>query len=843
MSKRTKTIIWRLIQLALSMGLLVVGIGILWASNLKIPDFRAISNQELVQSTKIYDHTGEVLLYNTGENLRRTVIAGGDISRNIKNATVAIEDSEFYQHMGVKPTAILRAFLSNTLLLFGGSGPTQGGSTITQQVIKNSLLTQEKTLSRKLKEAILAIKLERVFTKDDILALYLNSSPYGGNIYGIEEASQTFFGKGATSASLAEAAYLAALPQAPTYYSPYGNNKESLEARKNLVLRRMVELSFITKEEADMAEKEKVAFLPQNNFTVKAPHFVFYIRQYLEDKYGKEVVERGGLNVITSLDWQMQQKAEEIVKDFAPLNETNYKAHNAGVVGVDPKTGKILIMVGSRDYFEDNNYANYNVTLAHRQPGSSFKPFVYATAFKKGYTPDTILFDLPTQFQTTCSPIASNPTNNTKSECYAPQNYDGNFRGPMTLRSALAQSINIPAIEVLYLAGIRDALATARDMGITTLLGPNHYGLTLVLGGGEVTPLELTNAYATFANDGIYNPSVAVIKVENSAGKILEEYLPSPKRVIDPEIARSINDILSDNEARAPSYGNNSPLYFPSQDVAVKTGTTNDYKDMWTVGYSPTLALGIWVGNNDNTSMEKKVAGFVVAPMWRKIFDAAQVNVPKENFVRPIYAYKNDLKTKPVLRGIWQGGETYTIDTISGKLATELTPPETRKELPIGQIHSILHWLDKDTPNGPTPTDPTRDPQYVYWETPVQLWAFTQGLNSSTTNIIPTTFDNVHIIENQLVVKITSPIEQSIYKSSDRMVIMFEISNSLYPPKSAELYLNGEFVGSTNTGTTGAITFIPNANHPISGNTEIKIVVKDTVYNRGESSIHLTLTE
>ena len=328
--------------MCISIGLIIVGLFVLWAANLKIPDFSAFEERQVVQSTKIYDYTGEVLLYNVGENLRRTVVASGDISRNIKNATVAIEDWDFYNHNGLRPTSIVRAFLNNLI-----SGEvSQGGSTITQQVVKNSLLTTEKKYSRKLKEAVLALKLERVMDKDSILALYLNESPYGGNIYGVEEASQMFFGKPSGDVTLAEAAYLAALPQAPTYFSPYGNHRDKLEERKNLVIRRMEELEFITKEDAEAARAEEVTFLPQDNFTIKAPHFVFYVRAYLEEKYGKEMVDRGGLKVITTLNWDWQRKAEEIVDEFAPINETNFKAKNAGIVALDPKTGKIRVMVG-----------------------------------------------------------------------------------------------------------------------------------------------------------------------------------------------------------------------------------------------------------------------------------------------------------------------------------------------------------------------------------------------------------------------------------------------------------------------------------------------------------------
>src|SRR3989344_4067077 len=325
LSKKTRKTLWRVGFLVLSWGLVGAGGLVLWAANLKIPDFSNFEERQVAQSTKIYDHTGEVLLYNTGENLRRTVVESAEISRHIKNATVAIEDAEFYEHRGVKPTAIIRAALAN----LAAGRAVKGGSTITQQVVKNSLLTQEKTISRKFKEAVLALKLERVMSKDDILTLYLNESPYGGNIYGIEEASQMFLGKPASDISLTEAAYLAALPQAPTYYSPYGNHKDGLEERKNLVLRRMEDLGFITEEDAETARKEAVSFLPQNNFTIKAPHFVFYVRSYLEEKYGKEMVERGGLKVVTTLDWDMQRKAEEIVNEFAPVNEKNFKAKNA----------------------------------------------------------------------------------------------------------------------------------------------------------------------------------------------------------------------------------------------------------------------------------------------------------------------------------------------------------------------------------------------------------------------------------------------------------------------------------------------------------------------------------
>jgi membrane peptidoglycan carboxypeptidase len=468
------------------LSLAFIGLGIItfWISTFKMPDLKSFEERTVSQSTKIYDRTGEILLFDVNQDIKREVVPFADISPNIKKAVVAIEDAGFYNHGGIQIKAIIRAVFDN---LTGGSG---GGSTITQQVIKNSLLTSEKAISRKLKEWVLAIKLDRTMSKDDILSIYLNENPYGGSIYGVEEAAQTFFKKKASDVTLAEAAYLAAIPNAPTYYSPYGNNKDKLDARKNLVLQRMLDNDLITKTEFEKSKKEVVTFLPKQGNSLKAPHFVEYIRAYLENKYGEKVVREDGLKVITTLNYDLQTKAEEIVKKYAFENKKNFNAENAAMVAIDPKTGEILVMVGSRDYFDQEIDGNFNVALAHRQPGSTFKPFVYATAFNKGYTPDTVLFDLPTEFQTTCD-VQGKPIGNTNpDDCYMPENYDGKYLGPITLREALAQSRNVPAIKTLYLAGIKDSLETAKNMGITSLGNKDQYGLTLVLGGGETCPAQ-----------------------------------------------------------------------------------------------------------------------------------------------------------------------------------------------------------------------------------------------------------------------------------------------------------------------------------------------------------------
>lgn len=694
----------------IALGIFASGAVVLWAATLRIPDLDTFDERIIRQSTKIYDRTEKILLFDVHEDVQRTVVGFDQISRNAKNATVAIEDAEFYEHKGIKPRAILRAIFVN----LGSLEFEQGGSTITQQVVKNSLLTSEKLISRKLKEWVLSIKLEQQLSKEEILTHYLNEAPYGGNLYGIEEASEAFFAKPASDLSLAESAYLAALPQAPTYYSPYGENRDVLDKRKNLVLERMLEQGFISKEEYAEARDESVVFQPKPEQRLKAAHFVMYVRQYLEERYGEKAIEEDGLRVITTLNYDLQQSAEKIVKRNALENAVDFNAHNAGMVAVDPKTGQILTMVGSRDYFGEPSpegctpgldcmfEPEVNVTAfgLGRQPGSSFKPFVYATALKKGYTPDTVVFDLRTQFSTACDP--TDITNSTD-PCYSPQNYDNVFRGPMTFRNALAQSVNIPAVKVLYLAGLDASLQTARDMGISTLTDKSRYGLTLVLGGGEVVPLEMASAYGVFANDGVRNPPVAILRVEDSQGNVLEEFNDSPRRVLDTQIARQISDILSDNVARSPAFGQTSYLYFPNNDVAVKTGTTNDYRDAWIVGYTPTISVATWAGNNNNASMEKRVAGFIVAPMWNEFMQVALAELPHESFPEPRRERTVDLK--PVLRGIWNPA---TGDFDDG-------------------IHSILYWVDRSDPRGDTPSRPERDSQFSYWEYPVSIWAGNNG--------------------------------------------------------------------------------------------------------------------
>ncbi|MFA6227381.1 MAG: transglycosylase domain-containing protein [Candidatus Paceibacterota bacterium] len=829
---------WKRILLSfIAIGFVFLGIIAIWISTFQMPDLNSFEARKVAQSTKIYDRTGKILLYDVHEGTKRTEIPFDNISRNLKNATVAIEDAEFYQHRGIQLKSIFRAILANIT----AGGYSQGGSTITQQVVKNSLLTTEKTISRKLKEWVLSLKIERILTKEQILSLYLNEAPYGGNIYGVEEACRTFFGKSSSEVSLAEAAYIAAIPKAPTYYSPSGQNKDKLNDRQRLVLSKMLENKFITQDEYDSAKKEVVQFQPPAIYGIRAPHFVEFIKQYLVDRYGEEAVRENGYKVITTLNYDLQTKAEDIIKKDTPDMLTKFNASNAAGVAIDPKTGQILVMVGSKDYFDKTIDGNFNVALAERQPGSTFKPFVYATVFNKGYTPDTVVFDVQTEFQSSCTPQGEQATssiNNSVSTssadaCYMPQNYDEQFKGPMNLRSALAESRNIPAIKVLYLAGIRDSIATAKSMGITSLNDPDRYGLTLVLGGGEVSLLEEVSAYGVFANNGVRLPYTGILSIEDSVGNIVEQYTPKPQTALNEESALKINDILSDDDAKIPAYGYHSVMYYPGRKVASKTGTTNDSKDAWILGYTPSVVFGMWAGNNDNTPMIKKVAGLIVSPTWHEIMNEILKTVPNETFKKP---QPVDQTIKPILRGVWQGGETYLIDKISGKLATDLTPPETKVEVAIPNIHSILYWIDKNNPTGPVPLSPANDSQFNNWEFGVQEWL---KYNLPASIIKPASYDDVHTNANKPKINILVPILNSVYNVDDR-VSVYSTINSRYPISRVDFYLNDLFVGSS-TATPFSITFVPSSFGVSSGDNQLRVEVTDSVYNRSEAITNLKI--
>ncbi len=827
--KKHKHLIHNALLIAVGVGVVGLGIIIIWITTLKIPDFKSFDERRVDSSTKIYDKTGKIVLYDIHQDKKRTVIPITEMGDHIQKATVAIEDDTFYTNNGVSLRSIARAVLVN---LRSGSY-SQGGSTITQQIVKNSLLTTDKAISRKLKEIFLALKINKELTKEQILEIYLNEAPYGGSLYGISEASQTFFNKPPIDLTVAEAAYLAAIPQAPSRYSPYGSHVDLLENRKNIVIEKMAKLGFITDAERDAAKAEVVTWAPQDKLGIKAPHFVFYVKDYLEEKYGVDAVESGGLKVITTLDYDLQQKAEEVVLKNALQNNKDWNASNAGLVAIDPKTGQILTMVGSRDYFDEAIDGKFNIALAKRQPGSSFKPFIYATAFAKGFTPNTVLFDVPTEFQSTCDPYGHAKTG-PQENCYHPDNYDNAFVGPISLRNALAQSRNVPSVQLLYLTKIADSLKTAKNMGITTLGNPNDYGLTLVLGGGEVSLLDMTSAYGVFATEGIRYEPQAVLSVADASGKILEEFHPKGgQRVLDENAAREISDVLSDNVARTPLFGASSFVYFGSTDVAGKTGTTNNNKDAWMMGYTPNIAVGVWSGNNDNTPMKKGSA--ISGHLWRDFMDYALTKIPKDSFTAP--EINNDPSLKPVLRGVWQGGDSVFIDEISGKLATEFTPEETKKELVPGNVHTILYWVNRDDILGEAP-GPQTNQQYINWETATQDWwqKNKSKYNMVSSSDIPTRYDDIHTENNQPEITIENPDSINVYEANSPINIDLDY-RAHFDVKSFDIFINGEYVG-TRTSTPFSFSFVPKDIDNISETNELKVIIRDEVYNKAEASVN-----
>lgn len=695
----------RVLFIAIAVGLFAIGAFILWIALTPLPDVNTFIEQQPTTSTKIYDRTGQTVLYDLNQDIKQTQVPLASTSPYIQQATIAIEDSNFYNEGAISFTGILRALYVD---ITSGSF-VEGGSTLTQQVVKNSLLTQQKSILRKVQEWVLAYKLAQHYSKNQILELYLNSAPYGGDLYGVEAASRAYFGEDADQLDLAQAAYLAALPQSPTYYSPYGNNIDALDTRKNLVLSRMLKLGYITQAQETQAMNEKVTFDPQQSSSIIAPHFVFYVMQYLENKYGANVADQG-LTVITTLDTDLQNSAQAIDTQYALSNTKTFNASNAAIVAIDPKTGQILAMVGSRNYFDTTIDGAYNATLALRQPGSAFKIFVYTAALEEGYTPDTVIWDLPTQFSTSCAP--SDNYNDTP-PCYAPVDYDGDFRGPMTFTTALAQSINVPAVKVLYLAGIPAVYDLAQSLGISSLGPVSGYGLSFALGAADVNLLELTDAYAAFADDGVYNPPTPILKITDSNGNVLEQYTPQPKQVVPVDIAREMSSMLSNNTARQPEYPPQNPFVFPGYDVAAKTGTTNDSRDAWTIGYSPDIAVGAWAGNNDNSPMVKNIAGYIVAPMWNAFMQVALAKYPPSYFGEPPAIPDTD---PPVLRGIYQ------VPLSNGTIA----------------IHELLYWVQKTNPLAGAPVDPAADPQYAYWEYPLQQWLAGAGSNSISSSTLPT---------------------------------------------------------------------------------------------------------
>jgi len=771
---------------AFALGVLLAAVLFLYYAK-DLPDPNKLLDRNVPQSTKIYARDGS-LLYEIHGEYKRTLITLDQIPKLSQEATIAIEDKDFYKEGGVSVTGTARAVITDVL----SGRKAQGGSTITQQFVKNAILTDNKSIDRKIREIILSIAMDARFSKAQILQLYLNEIPYGRNAYGIEAAAETYYGKSAKDLDLAESAYLSAMIQAPTYYNPAGPHRADLDNRKNTVLSLMQQQGYISTDQEKQAQAEVVNFAEITN-GIKAPHFVLWVEDYLNNKYGESTLEQGGLQVYTTLDPNMQKIAEDVVKKDVDTESIKYNAHNAALVAIDPKTGQVLAMVGSKDYFGAPEPAgctpgknclfepNVNVALSQRQPGSSFKPYVYGTAFKKdsGYAPASMLVDVVTDF------------GSYNGKEYLPHNYNDQSYGPVSMRKAMAGSLNVPAVKTLDLVGVNNAVQTAHDLGITSPLA--DCGLSLVLGGCEVRLLDHVAAYSVIANEGIKNPETPILKILDENGKILEQYQSNPAQELDPEAAYELISIMTDNNARTFIFGANSPLILPDRVVAAKTGTTNNWHDGWTLGFTPSLVAGVWAGNNDGTLLKKGADGVVVAaPIWHDFMKAALASTTPETFAVP------------------PGIQKVVVDAVSGKLPTDATPStitETFADYAVPTTYDNVHIkvpFDATTGQPATSLTSPANTAYKYyqvlhsempnnpnWENPVIAWALANGYSYPPNEAITTTVSNNG---QGPTVNILDPADSETITQIPFGVTVSAASNN--PIARVDLSIDGEFYQS-----------------------------------------------
>lgn len=689
-----------LLLLGLVAGIIAIPVLFLWFSR-DLPEPGRLVASKYKDATKIYDRRG-VLLYSVYQDENRTYVKLSDIPKPLKEATISIEDRDFYKNQGFSPIAYLRVarnFLS-------GKG-LAGGSTISQQLVKNVLLTSERSLPRKIKELILSIQVNQKYSKDDILEMYLNNIPYGGTSIGVEAASEMYFGKKVNKLDFAESVFLAGLPQSPSLYSPFSGNKYYL-GRTKAVLIQMVENGYITRKESDKVYKRVEGFkFSQKYSSIKAPHFVMYVKDKLEEQFGAQMVLGGGLQVTTTLDFDIEKKAEEIVKDEIDKLK-GYRVNNGASIVADPKTGEILAMVGSKDYFDADIDGNFNVaTTNNRNPGSSLKPVIYAAAFEKGYTAATMLMDVKTEFPS-----------NEPDKPYVPVNYDGKYRGPTQLRFALGNSLNIPAVKVMALVGVDAGMKKAYDMGIRnwepTAENKAQVGLSLVLGGRGASLMDEITAYSVFANKGVKQDPVVILKVTDTQGKVLYEHKKKEgKKVLSQEIAFLISHILLDSNARSMEFGTQSWLDVSGKTVSVKTGTTDEKRDNWTIGYTPSVVAGVWVGNSDNSPMNPAIASGVTgaSPIWNKIMSFVLKNKLDEQPEKPENVIA--LQVDSFASGLPHGGQgTRSEYFIKGTEPTSESPIYKSKD---GQNYYLFREED------PVSTDGTN-----HWQGGIDNWLNTE---------------------------------------------------------------------------------------------------------------------
>jgi len=811
---------FKVIGYAFLVLLAFIGFLFLWFAKDLPSSAEILSGSLIAQATQIYDRTGEHLLYEIHGDENRTMVDMDDLPEYIPQAAIAIEDDDFYRHMGFDVKGITRAVFKD----IAGQEYSQGGSTITQQLIKNTVLTPEKTLTRKVKELILSVELEIKLKKDEILELYLNAIPYGSTAYGIEAASQTYFGKSAQDISLAETAMLAGLPRAPSYYSPR-QHPDRAKYRQELVLDRMAELGYITEDEAEEAKEEELHFVVKRA-DITAPHFVDYIREVLVEEYGIKKVETGGLKVITSLDLDKQEIAEDVITSNRERNE-QYGAYNEALIATDPKTGEILSMVGSVDYFSEEDHkgkldGQVNVITSFRSPGSSIKPLVYATAFSRGYNPDAILYDVRTSFGDDGS-----------GKEYIPQNYTGGFNGPVSMRKGLQQSLNIPAIKAYYLSGADNVSTMADKLGYYGWIPGKEYGLATAIGGKEVRAVDHVGMFATFANRGKRMPVQGILKVTDPSGDVLEEISHEGEQAMEENIADTMNNVLSDNNAR--SWGRRE-LVLSGRVAAAKTGTSNKAladgtirpDNVWTAGYTPQLAAAVWVGNSNGSVMSGNSTGLTLAsPLWQEYMNRALEGAPEEKFVDPKPLEAN----KPILKGQTGSEEEVEICKPSELLANEYCPDSMREKKKFKDVHCILFYLKKDDPLGDRPKNPKDDPQFSSWEGAVRGWAEQSGFGAEP----PTETDTLHNPEFWPKISITSPsggetITSGIFPVSVNASGTNKIKEVVY-------YVDNSKIVSSTVAPFGGDIVLPSG--LTNGFHSLRAVVFDEIDNQAETNIDL----
>lgn len=801
------------------------GVGLyMWVAK-DLASIEDIENRQVAKTTKIYASDGKTLLYEVGDN-KRIDTTLDKIDDDIENAVVAIEDKRFYEHGAVDLRGISRAAWRN---FTNSSGNSEGASTLTQQFARNVALSNEQTYERKLKEVVLSVRLEQKYGKDRILEMYLNDIYFGANIQGVEAAAQEYFNTSAEDVTLAQAATIASLPQNPIILT---NDPEALEYRKNVTLDIMVEEGYITTEEAENAKKEKVEVVEnlEETLSMVAPHFANYVNGILEEQFGQNTVRRGGLEVITTIDVDQQKIATSVVKENIELVES-YGGSNAALVHIDPKTGFIKAMVGSRDFKDKKNDGQVNVATSLQQPGSSLKPFAYLLAFSKGYTPDTKVWDVETDFL----PVASDGSV-TGGAPYRPRNYSLGQAGPISLRQALATSLNIPAVKVLYLAGLPDFFTMLEDFGYTTFTNKETYGLSVVLGGVEVTLLEHTGGYATLASEGLQRDIVSIQKITDSEGNVIHEWKDEPEQVLDAAHVNTLTDVLSDTNARGYTF---SSLNLSDRAFAAKTGTTDEHRDAWAMGYTPSVAVGVWTGNNDNSPMTVGADGsYVAAPILTDYVEKITEGTPAEEFPEAEYSAAN-----AVLGGnLFSGSKDVRIDKISGKRIPDdcTTFPEEHIEVRSERSgHSILHYIDKNNPTVLSNiSNPGNDPMYENWEK-----AIGNAPSSSNDDEDEDAISEEYIECDARDNDVDPDVSLNFSSSGEYSAKNFRFFGSLFGAgeMNVQFFIDGNLVDSqsVNLGDSGRTAPIESNYSPsglTTGNHTMSVLVTDSLGRTAESS-------